>query len=215
MAQWKPSLAESLNLPVDENGWCFTEIDTIIQYKDESENQYALVVFGSYEMDKNDYDDCLNCTPILGAALFNYSLPGYWRIMSFDVAVTWHGSAGGMGEISLVKIGKSEFAMELRHGYAAQGFLGTWVKYYKVGTFDKVLALMTHEDNWGYTDDKSKRYEYDVEVRIVPTIDGYYKITAKSKGTQSTADGSKVIPANGARTFFFDEFAGIFVETKE
>ena len=219
MARWKPSLAESLKLPVNMFGECFTQIDTIIRYKDDDGKQYALVAFGSYAMNENnDYEsDCFNCAPTLGAASFAYGLLDRpeWTIISFDVSLTEHGLASDMREINLVQIGKSKFAMELPNGYALQGYLGTWLTYYEIGSFDKIFSIITHEDNLGVTDDESKRYNFDVEVKIVPTTDNYFKIVATSSGTQAAEDWTKIIPAESTRTFYFDDFAGMYVEKKE
>lgn len=204
-AKWKPGPLDQWRLPVNKQGWCYTEIDTVIRFQDERGGQQAVVVFAL--SDQLNSDD----KRVAGAAKFSRAAPG-WTISSFDIGLVreYNGDAG------LVKFGKDHYALEVPGGDMGQGCLMSWSAYYNTDRFDKILMLMTHEDNEGAVGKGEKGYyAYDVQVKFVPGAGEYYTIVMRSQGTKAMADGETIVPAYSARTYYFDEFAGLYVEMKK
>ncbi|MCC7504435.1 MAG: hypothetical protein IT259_03995, partial [Saprospiraceae bacterium] len=207
VARWKPTPLDGWSLPVSSQGWCYTEIDTIIRFKDDGGGQRALVVFSSTGKLQPGYGDF----PVLGAAEFYRTAPG-WTITSFDIGL----AEGYTGNAGLAKCGKDKFALEVPGGIATQGFLKEWVTYFETARFDKIFTLMTHEDNEGAVGKNEKGYyAYDVDIKFIKTTGAYDHLEAKSHGTKATEDGEKIISANNTRSFYFDEFAGQYLEMKK
>ncbi len=201
-AKWKPGPLDRWSLPVNERGWCYTEIDTVFRYSDESGGQYAVVVFISAEkMDQVDG------AQVIGAAKFQRTAPG-WVITAFEIGL----SEGYTGEAALVRFGKDHFALELPGGDMGQGYLTSWSRYYDTHGFGKILSLVTHEDNEGAVGKEDRRYfSYDVGVKFIKYQDEYYMAELRSHGTKASDDGEKIVSANSVRTFYFDEFAGFYM----
>ena len=201
MAKWKPSPMERWSLPVNAQGWCYTEVDTVIRFQDERGGQQAVVVFASSAQPNN------NGKRVAGAAKFSRAAPG-WTISSFEIGLVEEYG----GRAALVNFGKDHFALEVPGGDMGQGYLTSWSAYYDTDRFDKMLALITHEDNEGAVgkDDKGY-YAYDVQVKFVQSTGEYYIAELKSHGTKATADSEKIVSANSVRTFHFDEFAGFYM----
>lgn len=205
IAKWKPGPLDRWSLPANERGWCYTEIDTVIRFKDERGGQYAVVVFISTE--KMDQDDG---APVVGAATFQRTAPG-WMISAFEIGL----SEGYTGGAALVKFGKDHFALELPGGDSGQGYLMNWSRYFDTQGFGKILSLVTHEDNEGAVGKEDKRYfSYNVNVKFIKSPSEYYTVELRSQGTKETESG-EIISLNSNRTFSFDEFADLYVETKK
>ncbi len=149
-ALWTPNFADRMNLPISFDGKCHTNIDTILYFRDNKENESAAVIFTHYYYVKEYLDSTKICiggshfTGVpLGIALFTKQKNNKWEIYYFEKHFSELGYFGTYrtgredeGKICLRKIGDKWTCLSLRQGIGgSSGYSWGYESLYSIEKF--------------------------------------------------------------------------------
>ena len=126
-ALWKPNYYERMSIGISADGYCHTNIDTILYFTSKNLKKNACVILTTYKYHykKNDSTklskgDCHFCGVPLGIALFQENKEKNWTLYAFEKQFASLGSFGTINKdkdkISLVEMGNSWTCLSLKNG---------------------------------------------------------------------------------------------------
>lgn len=153
---------------------CFVNVYFPI-YKEKEE---AILIYGT----KNQGDDCHVCAPHLSIFEFTKKDAG-WKLSTYDIAAFQAGSWGEAPNISVLVIGNEKYAIQMEHGYMAQGWImGSISLHAKIGdSFKEIFTLATCE-----YDPDGNGWNSKIKTTIANT--GLYIIEVIRNGTRGDED---------------------------
>lgn len=142
------------------------------------EKEEAIIVYGT----KTQGDDCHVCAPHLSIFEFTKKDAG-WKLSIYDVAAFQAGSWGEAPNISVLVIGNEKYAIQMDHGYMAQGWvMGSISLHAKIGdSFQEIFSLATCEYD-------PEGNGWSSKIKTTPTNTGFYVIEVIRKGTRGDED---------------------------
>ncbi len=109
-AKWKPYAGEAVQCSFD--GFCYTTIDSIYNFKNESLN-YKIVVLKTISYADNDFmGPSMAEGSTVGIALFSEE-KNNWKLVNFNRSLILNGAAGILGNIELIDLGNSSLLLAL------------------------------------------------------------------------------------------------------
>ncbi len=126
---WKPTMYERQQVNVSADGWCHTNVDTVMHFKNAGGDSCAAVILTSYIYDyvnksrKMEITGCHFCGVTIGAALFKRN-KGNWYLYRIEESI---GQLGNWGQyrfpnremnskISLLKMDNDFTCLSLKSG---------------------------------------------------------------------------------------------------
>lgn len=213
-SKWVCSVPEKAEFgeKVNSQGELHTRASGIFDYQTE-EGKQKILVTETLSREKDDWEECHACAPILGAAIFS-ELEGDWFVMALRKNLGVYGAWGKGPEKELIQIGENHFAILLKEAYTAQGIengsqllIGLDADSFKV-----LLDLPTSYSNEGmyYEDFHPELAEaYDSELSFIaePGQDHYDLIvTTQGKRMVSIGDGKEEVrPFSEKKRFTLDK----------
>jgi hypothetical protein len=202
-AKWKPNYSEQQNVYVSQDGFCYTEVDTII-YHEYMHDDYATVVLAThwYNASGNRLS-CHSCGVTLGVVYLTLNKDSKWALLGFNKSIGECGSWGSFnGTISVNQLCKSLCALVIRsgihgnHGYTS-GY-ETWYDLSRPSRFNEMIKYRYHDSNEGAIGSSGYTEEKTVELKSSGE-DCYLEMTTTRNNPQ-TLD---------TRTYTIDEWYGI------
>jgi len=119
--RWKPNVYERNKMPVSDDGYCYTGIDTIL-YSTAFTEEKSVVVFETIEYSNSERVDCHGCSVMLSIATFTKN-NGLWELTEFEKIF---GNTGFWGEIrsdfEIIKLGaKLQCLVFYNQGFSNMG----------------------------------------------------------------------------------------------
>lgn len=185
-ARWKPNYAESLVMPISDDNYCYTLMDTIMYYSGWRSDK-ALIIFTTYEYDGGERLMCHACAPTIGIAIFSKELAGKWQIQTFLKNFEEIGSWGERCELSMEKLGKDLYCLVFDYSYGNQGSFSSTRSYYALYDYGIPHEIFSYDyslSNEGF--EEGKGYSEEIKMKIIPT-DSYYLIELISKRNNSNS----------------------------
>ncbi|MFN8395435.1 MAG: hypothetical protein U0176_12395 [Bacteroidia bacterium] len=154
-----------------------------------SEGRKMLLLTETLSREKDDWEDCHVCAPILGAVQFQ-EIDGAWFIESLRKDLGELGSWGQLPANKLVKLGPDEYGVLFNYGYTAQGITEGGIRLIGPieGQFEALLDLNTSFSNEAsFADPKNEEgaYSYNSEINFEDETPGApYTISITRHGTR-------------------------------
>jgi hypothetical protein len=154
-----------------------------------SQGKKMLLLTETLSREKDGWEDCHACAPILGAAMFQ-QIDGAWFIEALQKDLGEMGSWGQLPANSLVKIGPDMYGVIFKDGYTAQGITEGQIEIMGLvdGKFQILLSENTSYNNEGmFADAKSepRAFKYDTEISFQEKEPGApFELTLFRKGTR-------------------------------
>lgn len=102
--RWKPNVYERYKMPVSDDGYCYTGIDTIL-YTSFNNEMKAVVIFESIEYNNELRSDCHGCNVMLSVATFTKN-SGLWELTEFEKIFGYTGFWGELrSDFEIIKLG--------------------------------------------------------------------------------------------------------------
>ncbi len=198
-AKWKPDPDAKFNMSVSDDGYCYTCIDTIFKIEDEKKSYHHLplyfIIFITRQNYRNGVCNCASCKLTYGyARISGKALESFSR----NSLTSFNDTYGMNDSITLKKIGKGNYVLDIINGYQGSAFY-EFETLYDINTFSEVFrfqCLNTHEDMFGDTSGYRKAYErkliiipnkkneeYD-DLKIITTETTYNIETEKKRTTK-------------------------------
>lgn len=185
-ALWKPNYSEMIMMPVSDDGYCHTTMDTIMYFSDMN-NKYATIIFATYEYIGDSRPSCHACSPTLGIAIFVNRNGKYWEIAQFEKNLTKCGSWGKKdGNFSIVKMGENRFCLNLKSAIGGnQGYVNGNSSFYTLdeySRFRKVFSFVYYDSSVGAKVNEQGRI-IEKFLKLLSSKDDYYTIELTTKCT--------------------------------
>ena len=154
-AVWKTDSTDNDRLPVSSDGFCYTQLDTLIIFKDKNlvrktSIERAAVVFITSGYQDNELDNCHACSPAIGVATFTRTANRMWKLDQFKKYLTSHGVWGKRGKLGVERFCDQLFCLKLVAKYYGQGNTEGIVSYFSLsGNINEVLAYQSLSSNDG------------------------------------------------------------------
>ncbi len=135
---WRPDIEEQATFVVSDDGYCYTEIDTLIFFTTgvgTGSQDHALLVFSTHSYFGEERSACHGCAPQMGAALFNRSPGGEeggWGLVNVRKFIGFFGGWGEPGTVSFVSAGPSQPILSIASSYTGQGHTFTSTQWFDV-----------------------------------------------------------------------------------
>lgn len=183
-ALWMPNYAERLNMPVSEDGFCHTVLDTTLYYTSENE-KHALLVFGTYQYQNGVRTSCHVCSPLLSIATFRQENNKSWRIEGFKKDFVGLGAWGKrLAHLEIENLGADFYSLKVQSAvYGNQGYERGVISLYSLNSYDQfneIFSFVYYDSNEGAIED-GKGYTDKTTMKITPTADGYFGIELSTK----------------------------------
>ncbi len=152
-----------------------------------ADGKRMLLITETLSREKEDWEDCHACAPILGAAMFQ-EIDGAWFIEALQKDLGTIGSYGELPSNKLVSIGPDMYGVIFNYGYTAQGVTegGVYIIGMVDGEFKNLLDENTSFSNEGmFGDPKTEpmAYSYTSELTFENTEPGKpYELVIKRHG---------------------------------
>jgi hypothetical protein len=185
---WQPDYEEVLNMPVSNDGYCHTDLDTTMYFSIGSA-QYAVLIFATYKYLTEYRVSCHACSPTLGIALFIQEKGQDWRITQFKKNFTESGQWGKReGKMSIVQLGKEINGLNIESAIGGnQGYVSGYSTYYNLhylSGFHELFSYVYYDSsvsalgiNEGLTIEKT--------LKLVPSDHEYYNIEISTRNSLS------------------------------
>lgn len=190
-ALWKPNFSERINMPVSEDGFCHTVLDTSLYYTSENE-KHAMLVFATYKYENGVRTSCHVCSPQLSIATFSQENKKSWRVEEFKKDFIGLGAWGKkQGQLSIEKLGTDFCCLKIKTAiYGNQGYESGITSFYSLNSFDKlneVFSFVYYESNEGALGD-GKGLTKETTIKVIPTDDNYFgiELTTNLSGRKNT-----------------------------
>lgn len=174
--KWKPNVYERNKMPVSDDGYCYTGIDTII-YASDNDIIKAIVVFETIEYSNSERVDCHGCSVFLSIATFEKKM-NVWELTEFEKFFRGAGTWGYLnGKFEIKKLGKDlECIVFYDEGSSGQGYSSSEVSFYNLGNvgFKEVFSYESHESSSGEFGDKVG-YNDETKINYIKSPN-FYKI---------------------------------------
>jgi hypothetical protein len=156
-----------------------------------------LLLTETLSREKEGWEACHACAPILGAAMFQ-QIDGDWFIEALQKDLGEMGSWGQLPANKLVKIGPDMYGVLFNEGYTAQGITEAGISIVGMvdGEFQLLITENTSYSNEGmFADSKTepKAFSYDSEISFQDKEPGkpyYLTILRKGRRPKDGRDGS-------------------------
>lgn len=206
-AIWKPNYTEKINMPVSDDGFCHTEMDTI-QYYNSGEIKHAIIIFATYEYVKGERSSCHACAPKLSIASFSKEMEGHWQIAQFRKDFVSFGAWGKrLGHLGIEKLGEDFYCLKVQSAIDGnQGYESGVTTFYSLNwyeQFNEAFSYVYYDSNEGAIE-VGKGFTEKTTMNITPTAD-FYQIELSIKRTGRNL--------NEKKKFLYSEADGHFVQT--
>ena len=177
--KWKPDTEARVNIQVSDDGFCYTEIDTIVYWNTvygETSLRQAVVIFATNTYLDGERAECHACAPDLGIAVLQKE-EGGWLLQKFHKKLIRMGEYGVGGDIAVVKLSSENAALVLSTSYTNQGFTIAPSFWYDLTSWDNVseiFSVVTFESGpcWNGDEIDWERSEVtERQVELVPNTD--------------------------------------------
>lgn len=154
-----------------------------------AEGRKMLLLTETLSREKDGWEDCHVCAPILGIVQFQ-EIDGAWFIETLRKDLGELGSWGQLPANKLVKLGPEEYGVLFNYGYTAQGITEGGIRIIGPvqGQFEELLDLNTSYSNEAsFADPKNAEgaYSYDSEINFEDETPGSpYAIVITRHGTR-------------------------------
>lgn len=154
-----------------------------------AEGRKMLLLTETLSREKDGWEDCHVCAPILGAVQFQ-EIDGAWFIETLRKDLGELGSWGQLPANKLVKLAPDEYGVLFNYGYTAQGITEGGIRLIGPidGQFEVLLDLNTSYNNEAsFADPKNEEgaYRYDSEINFEDETPGApYSIVISRHGTR-------------------------------
>ncbi len=154
-----------------------------------SQGKKMLLLTETLSREKDGWEDCHACAPILGAAMFQ-QIDGAWFIEALQKDLGEMGSWGQLPANKLVKIGPDMYGVIFNDGYTAQGITERQIEILGLvdGKFNILLTENTSYNNEGmFADPKTEpgAFKYDTEISFQEKEAGApFELILTRKGTR-------------------------------
>lgn len=178
---WKPNLYDKVNMPISDDGFCHTIVDTII-YSSINDYENAIVIFSSREYTNGIAVSCHACSVMLSIATFTKVDKG-WELTQFKKRFTNAGQYGERGGYyKIVRLGKDLNCL-LHHAEidGGQGYFSGYNTFYSLEGYDdykEVFQYRYYDTNEGAVEKNG--FTDNTEIKIVKTSN-FYKIELITK----------------------------------
>ena len=178
---WKPNVYEKLNMPISDDGFCHTALDTILYTSTES-NHNAIVIFKSLEYNSGIPSTCHACAVMLSIATFTKN-DNIWELSQFKKRFKYAGLYGErQGYFEIKRLGKD---LNCLFHHAAidggQGYFSGFGYFYSLENYDdyeQVFQYRYYDTNEGAVEKNG--FTDNTEIKILKT-DSFYKIELLTK----------------------------------
>ncbi len=146
-----------------------------------------LLITETLSREKEGWEECHACAPILGAAMFQ-EIDGAWFIEALQKDLGEIGSYGELPSNKLVTIGPDMFGVLFNYGYIAQGITegGIMIIGLIDGQFETLIDYNTSFSNEGMFDDpktEPRAYSYSSDLTFEDNTPGKpYELVLKRLG---------------------------------
>lgn len=187
-AKWvcKPQEARRFESKASQDGTLHTRAAGVYPIET-PQSKKMLLLTETLSREKEGWEDCHACAPILGAAMFQ-EIDGAWFIEALQKDLGELGSWGQLPANRLTKLGPDLYGVLFNYGYTAQGVSqgGIHVMGLVQGQFHALLDVNTSYSNEGtFADPKVElhAYSYDSDISFEATLpDAPYLLTIIRQG---------------------------------
>ncbi|MFI5185770.1 MAG: hypothetical protein ACHQF0_03550 [Chitinophagales bacterium] len=208
LAAWKPNFSERMYFPVSNDGFCYTKLDTIINFEEASE-QNVLLIFKTYLIEKGQPTNVF----AMSTAIFNkLSDATRWKVDWFYKEVFYDSGATITGSFKLIKIiGGGNWIDSLN-------FITERIKnkiitreeyFYSLYNPARIFSCFTYISNTE-DPDKAKHFGFRANIKIIPTS-SWSILEVSCKGTDRDYPTGKIYDVSGTHRYLYDSNAGAFV----
>ena len=188
-ALWKPDYSERINLPVSDDKFCHTVMDTVIYYSSEK----AIILFATYAYEQGERMTCHACSPAIGLATF-IKTGSNWELEQFRKCFLQNfGSYGNTGQFAVHKLGDKFYCLKLDTGIDGnQGYFAGTNTYYSLtdcDEFKEVFSYVYSDSNEGAMEE-GKGYTDETAISLIPGKP-YYSIELTTKRNNKGISGKK------------------------
>lgn len=182
----KPHEAKRFESKASDDGLLHTRAAGVFPIETK-EGKKMLLLTETLSREKEDWEDCHACAPILGAAMFQ-EIDGAWFIEALQKDLGELGSYGTLPANKLVTIGPSMYGVMFNDGYTAQGISESEIVLIGLidGSFQRLISENTSYNNEGmFADAKAepRAYGYTSEVTFEDHEAGQpYELVIKRHG---------------------------------
>ena len=185
-ALWQPNYSERINMPVSDDGFCHTVLDTALYYTSGNEKQ-AVLIFATYQYQTGVRTSCHVCSPLLSIATFRQEDNKGWSIEQFKKEFIGMGAWGDrLGRLGIEKLGDDFYCLKVQSAVDGnQGYERGITSYYSLNSYDRlneVFSFVYYDSNEGAMED-GKGYTEETSLKVMPEEDSYFGIELSSKRT--------------------------------
>ncbi|MDP2422309.1 hypothetical protein [Sediminibacterium sp.] len=152
--KWKPNVYEWYKMPISDDGYCYTGIDTIL-YSTVNNEEKAVVIFETIPYNNGERVECHGCNILLSLATFTRN-NNLWELTEFEKIFQHAGTWGYLrGVFEILKLGKDFHCLVFYdEGSSGMGSSSSYTTFYDLGGngYNKVLSFQDHEsvgENYG------------------------------------------------------------------
>jgi hypothetical protein len=196
---WVPEKKSSL--PISDDGYCHTAIDSIIYYGNEKR---SIILFSTYEMEKGEPINCHACAPTLSIALLTKD-KNKWIVDTFLLNFTESGVFGNGPDKNVITIGENNYGLQLSLGNMAQGFITTYVMIYDLKHLNMIFDYNIYNSNEGAEPSENEFFKNESKIKFIPSGKEYFDIELSTKGTALNEKETKVISVTGKKLFHYNK----------
>ena len=177
---WKPNTYERVNMPISDDGFCHTAVDTIL-YTSTFGNKQAIVIFKSRAYSGELPSSCHGCPVMLSIATFEKK-DNIWELNQFKKRFKFDGFYGEtQGHFEIINLGDGLNCLYHRAEIdGGQGYFSGYGYFYSLDYFNDFQQVFQfkHYDSAGVTDDNT--FTENKELKLIKT-DNFYKIELTTK----------------------------------
>ena len=187
-ALWRPDFEYAMNMPVSNDGYCHTALDTTMYFAI-GKAKYAVMIFATYEYLSEYRVSCHACLPTLGIAIFTKYKGQNWRITRFKKNFTEFGQWGKIdGAISLVKLGKEIYGLNIKSAIGGnQGYVSGYSTFYNlhyISGFQELFSYVYYDSSVSAKGDK-EGLTIEKSIKLLPSDNEYYTIEMSTENSCS------------------------------
>lgn len=184
-ALWKPNYAERINIPMSDDGFCYTKMDTTLYYNS-GDTKQAIMIFATYEYQDGVKASCHACAPTLSLASFISEKDGVWHLVQFKKEFIQFGSWGKrLGQFGIEKFGEDFYCLKVQSAIDGnQGYERGVTCFYSLNEYEQfhdVFSYVYYNSNEGAMEE-GKGFTEKTTMNTIPTND-FYVIELSSKRT--------------------------------
>ena len=185
-ALWKPNYAERINMPVSDDGFCHTILDTTIYYKS-GNTKNAILIFATYEYERGQKVSCHACAPTLSIATFTRDDDDNWQISQFKKDFIRMGAWGRkLGHWGIEKLGEDFYGLKVQSAIDGnQGYERGITTLYSLNSYDQfkeIFSFIYYDSNEGAMEEGKGVTEEKI-MKVTPASDSYFGIELNTKRT--------------------------------